>query len=37
MSQAPQMSGPVEEIISCIAVSLDVAIKIAQQFLGRLG
>lgn len=37
MSQAPQVSGPVEEIISCIAVSLDVAIKIAQQFLGSLG
>lgn len=37
MIQASQVSGPIEEIISYIAVSLDAAIKIAQQFLGRLG
>ena len=37
MSQAYQVFCPVKEIIFCIAVSLDVAIKTAQQFLGSIG
>ena len=33
MSQAPQVSGPVKEIISCIAVSLDVAISLTGRYV----